>query len=203
MAAMDSWQDWAAVVCAGLGAVVTVVGVVTTWTTHRPAGKRFWTPYVAPVDRGWRAVVRWVRRVLLRLPETAPTPEEPPGVRLRIYGVSATGWAPLPADPDQWRTEVEDHLSRLTMEAHSDRSDIRNERSAREAAVAEVDTRLGARLDALEGQVHQVATEGLREQVVGVVLVVLGLVFSVWAGLVDDPPPPAPTSATHAPTLGP
>ncbi|KQY43898.1 hypothetical protein [Cellulomonas sp. Root137] len=95
---------------------------------------------------------------------------------------SATVWPALPIDPAAFHRAVNAHLSRLTLESVGHTNTLAAEKRAREQEVAAVQAALDTTAADLRAEVHQAASEGLREQTVGVGLVAIGLVFQLLAG---------------------
>ncbi len=177
---MSHWQVGAVVVQVA-GMLVTSWGIRATWVAH-PTGERF----LAPLVNGWRAFTRriaGVARRVFRRPVRGTAHAVAGRATVTATGsVGATVWRALPTDADAFHREVNAHLSRLTLESLGHANALAAEASARDQAVADVRAAVDFIAEELRTEVHQAATEGLREQTVGLFLVALGLVFQVLAG---------------------
>jgi hypothetical protein len=163
-----------------VGVIITVRGVRDTWRKH-PTGEPFWTP-----QRRWFGARRaWFRRVVLRR-RTVASVTLSGAVNLQgVVTLTASGFVTtaLPDDLAAFRVEVGRRLYALNLAAQQADAALATERTARETADRALRGMVDDQKAATEQLVHGVATEGLREQVLGAGLVVLGVVCQVLAGL--------------------
>ncbi|MBB5791770.1 hypothetical protein [Jiangella mangrovi] len=168
-----------------LGLLLAAIGFNQTWNEHG-VGK-LWDPWRKKGRVARRRLVTWVRRVLRRPAKHATV--RPATARLNVtLGAAAIGTV-LPRLPDvadltAFAAAVQERLNELNAQANRHEGELRKEIRARELAESDMRADLGREIRRVEGLTKRIATGGLRMQIVGWSLVLVGTVLGGVANLV-------------------